>query len=171
MADECSFCAELVSYPDPTHKGRVGLGSGYTQGRVASFPGLHAQLLSLAVRKVGEGLDDSSRDACHGWRHVQSAHVWVCSLPFTLLSLNSVRSFCSVCAASPIATGSIVASYSTWRQPRHASRDKSVQALFVLQATKAGRGWPKSRNEKWGNEKWGNGEMRKWKHLCMQNYG
>jgi len=25
--------------------------------KVASFPGLHAQLLSLAVRKVGEGLD------------------------------------------------------------------------------------------------------------------
>ena len=24
---------------------------------VASFPGLHAQLLSLAVRKAGEGLD------------------------------------------------------------------------------------------------------------------
>jgi len=33
--------------------------------------------------------------------------------PFTLLSLNSVCSFCSVCPASPIATGSIVASYST----------------------------------------------------------
>jgi len=30
-----------------------------------------------------------------------------------LLSLNSVRSFCSVCPVSPIATGSIVASYST----------------------------------------------------------
>jgi len=27
--------------------------------------------------------------------------------------LNSVRSFCSVCPASPIATGSIVASYNT----------------------------------------------------------
>jgi len=25
--------------------------------RLASFPGLHAQLLSLAVRKAGEGLD------------------------------------------------------------------------------------------------------------------
>ena len=32
------------------------------------------------------------------------------SLPFTLLSLNSVRSFCSVCPASSIATGLIVAS-------------------------------------------------------------
>ena len=65
----------------------------------------------------------------HCWRHVQSAHIWVCSLPFTLLSLNSVRSFYSVCSASPISTGLIVASYSTWHQPRHASRDKSVQAF------------------------------------------
>ena len=72
---------------------------------------------------------DLSRDVCHSWRHVQSAHVWVCSLPFTLLSLNSVHSCCSVCPASPIATGSVVASYITWRQPRHASRDKSVQAF------------------------------------------
>jgi len=37
--------------------------------------------------------------------------------------------FCSVCPASPIATGLIVASYSTWHQPRHTSRDKSVQAF------------------------------------------
>ena len=53
----------------------------------------------------------------------------VCSLSFTLLSLNSVCPFCSVCPASPIADGSIVASYSTWHQPRHASRDKSIQAF------------------------------------------
>ena len=53
----------------------------------------------------------------------------VCSLPFTLLSLNSICSFCSVCPASPIATGLIVASYSTWRQLWHASRDKYVQAF------------------------------------------
>ena len=96
---------------------------------LASFPGLHAQLLSLAVQKAGEAWTDLSRDVCHGWHHVQSAHVWVCSLHFTLLSLNSVCSFCSICPASPIATGSIVAMYSTWRQPRHASRDKSVQAF------------------------------------------
>jgi len=31
-------------------------------------------------------------DACRCWHHVQSAHTWVYSLPFTLLSLNSVRS-------------------------------------------------------------------------------
>ena len=30
---------------------------GCVEGKVASFPGLHAQLLSLAVRKAGEGLD------------------------------------------------------------------------------------------------------------------
>ena len=29
----------------------------HSYGHVASFPGLHAQLLSLAVRKAGEGLD------------------------------------------------------------------------------------------------------------------
>ena len=107
---------------------------------IASFPGLHAQLLSLAVWKAGEGLDGFIT-----WcmPRLMSCSVWVCSLPFPLLSLNSVRSFCSVCPVSPIATGSIVASYSMWRQPRHASRDKSIQAfppLFVLQATKAGRG-------------------------------
>jgi len=85
---------------------------------------------------------DLSCDACCCWRHVQSAYIWACSLPFTLLPLNY---FCSVCPASPIATGSIVASYSTWHQQRHASCDKSVQAfspLFVLQATKAGHGRP-----------------------------
>ena len=57
------------------------------------------------------------------------AHVWGCFLPFTLLSLSSVRSFCLVCHASLIATGLIMASYSTWRKLRHASRDKSVQAF------------------------------------------
>jgi len=67
----------------------------------------------LQYEKRGKAWMDLSRDACCGWCHVQSAHVWVCSLPFTLLSLNSVRSFCSVCPASLIATGSIVASYST----------------------------------------------------------
>ena len=72
---------------------------------------------------------DLSHDACHGWCHVQSAHIWVCSLPFTFLSLNSVRYFCSVCPARPIATGLIMASYGTWRQQRHTSRDKSVQTF------------------------------------------
>ena len=112
---------------------------------LASFPGLHAQLLSLAVRKAGKAWTDLSRDACHGWRHVQSAHVWVCSLPFTLLSLNSVHSFCSVCPASPIATGSIVASYSTWCQPQHASCDKSVQAFPCFSYCK----WQKLGVEAW----------------------
>ena len=103
----------------------------------------HPAFVTCSTKSGGKAWTDSSRDACHCWRHVQSVHIWVCSLPFTLLSLDSVRSFCSVCPASPIATGSIVGSYSTWRQQRHASRDKSVQAfppLFVLQATKAGRG-------------------------------
>ena len=37
---------------------RINKGSGGKQGEeIASFPGLHAQLLSLAVRKAGEGLD------------------------------------------------------------------------------------------------------------------
>ena len=48
---------------------------------LASFPGLHTQLLSLAVWKAGEGLDGF---ISRGWCHVQSAHAWVCSLPFTL---------------------------------------------------------------------------------------
>ena len=68
------------------------------------------------IKSVGKAWTDLSRDTCRCWRHIQSAHIWVCSLPFTLLSLNSVRSFCSVCPVSPIPTGSIVASYSTWRQ-------------------------------------------------------
>jgi len=111
---------------------------------LASFPGVHVQLLLLVVRKVG-GRPWRIYHVRHAaaWHHVQSAHNWVCSLPFTLLSLNSVRSFCSVCPVSSIATGSIMASYSTWHQQRHTSRDKSFQAfppLFVLQATKAGRG-------------------------------
>jgi len=33
---------------------------------VAPFPGLHTQLLSLAVRKVGKAWTDLSRDVCHG---------------------------------------------------------------------------------------------------------
>ena len=97
----------------------------------------------LQYEKRGKAWMDLSHDACRCWCHVQSAHIWACSLPFTLLSLNSVRCFCSVCPASPIATGSIIASYSTWHQQRHASPDKSFQAfppLFMLQATKAGHG-------------------------------
>ena len=45
---------------------------------------------------------DLSHDACRCWCQIQSAHIWVCSLPF--LSLNSVFSFCSVCPVSPTAT-------------------------------------------------------------------
>ena len=59
---------------------------------------------------------DLSRDACHCWRHVQSAHIWVCSLPFTLLPWIPFILLCSVCPVSPIATGSVVASYNTWLQ-------------------------------------------------------
>ena len=85
---------------------------------VASFPGLHAQLLSLAVRKAGKGLDGFIT-----WCMPRLMSCSVCSClglfsPFTLLSLNSVRSFCSVCPASLIATGSIVASYSMWHRSR-----------------------------------------------------
>ena len=99
--------------------------------------------VAYSTKSKGKAWMDLSREACRCWHHIQSAHIWVCSLPFTFLSLNSVRSFCSVCPASPIATGSIVASYSMWRQQRHTSRDKSIQAfspLFVLQATKPGHG-------------------------------
>jgi len=71
---------------------------------LASFPGLHGQLLSLAVGKAG---------GRPGWiYHVMRAAANVTFSPFTLLSLNSIRSFCSVCPVSPIVTGSIVASYS-----------------------------------------------------------
>ena len=58
----------------------------------------------------------------------------------SLLSLNSVPSFCSVCPVSPIATGLIVqyvtsaATRITWQiRP-------GLPPLFVLQATKAGHG-------------------------------
>jgi len=78
----------------------VWLHTGYQA--LALFPGLHTQLLSLAVRNAG-GRPGRT-------------------YPSTLLSLNSVHSFCSACPVSPIATGSIVASYNTWRQLQHASR-------------------------------------------------
>jgi len=96
--------------------------------------------VACSMKSGGKAWTDLSHDACCCWRPVQSAHIWVCSLPFTLLSLNSIRSFCSVCPASSIATGSIVASYSTWRQQRHASRDKSVQA-FPHFRTASNKSW------------------------------
>jgi len=37
---------------------------------LASFPGLHAQLLSLAVQKAVKVWKDLLSDACCGWRHV-----------------------------------------------------------------------------------------------------
>jgi len=104
---------------------------------LAPFPGLHPQLLSLAVRKAG-GKPGRIYHVMYA-----AADVRFSLGLFTLLSLNSVRSFCSVCPASPIATGSNVASYSTSHQQRHTSRDKSFQAfppLFVQQAKKAERG-------------------------------
>ena len=103
----------------------------------------HPAFVACNTKSGGKAWKDLSHDACHCWCHIQSAHIWACSLPFTILSQNSVRSFCSVCPVSPIATGLIVASCSTWRQQRHKSRDKSFQAfppLFILQATKAGHG-------------------------------
>ena len=105
------------------------------KSRTAGSPSLvpthtHTQLLSLAAQKKNQGKawKDLSRDACCCWLHVLSAHIWICSLPFSLLSLNSVR-FRSVCPASPIATGSIVANYSKWHQQWHAARHKSFQAF------------------------------------------
>ena len=107
----------------------------------ASFPGLPTQLLSLTVRKMG-GRPGWTYHVMHAAADITFSLLtsgFVLS-PFTLLSLNSVRSFCSVCPASPIATGLIVASYSTWRQLRHTSRDKSVQAFPCFsQATRAWR--------------------------------
>jgi len=76
----------------------------------------HPAFVACCTKSGEKAWMDLSRDACHCWCHVQSAHIWVCSLPFTLLSLNLV---CPVCPASPIATGSIVASYSTWHQQQH----------------------------------------------------
>jgi len=68
----------------------VAIWMGYSIAQLALFPGLHTQLLSLAVRKAGEGLDGFITWCVRGWCHAQSADVWVCSLPFTFLSLNSV---------------------------------------------------------------------------------
>ena len=82
------------------------------QGLLASFPGLHAQLLPLAVRKAGEGLDGFIMCCVQRLTSFSVCSHLGCSLPFTLLSMNSVRSFCAVCPVSPIATGLIVASYS-----------------------------------------------------------
>jgi len=67
--------------------------------------------LSLAVRKAGgrPGRIYHVMRAAADVTFSLHAHIWVCSLSFTLLSLNSVRSFCSVCPVSPIATGLIIA--------------------------------------------------------------
>jgi len=77
---------------------------------------LRPAFVACSPKSGGKAWTDLSHDACRCWHHVQSAHIWVCSLPFTLLFLNSVHSFCSVFPASSIVTGSIMASYSTWRQ-------------------------------------------------------
>ena len=63
--------------------------------------------VAYSTKSKGKAWMDLSREACRCWHHIQSAHIWVCSLPFTFLSLNSVRSFSSVCPSSPTATGSI----------------------------------------------------------------
>jgi len=39
---------------------------GSSHQGIASFPVLHAQLLSLAVRKAAEALKDLSHDVCRG---------------------------------------------------------------------------------------------------------
>ena len=39
--------------------------STHNERLLASLPGLHAQLLSLAVRKAGKAWTDLSRDVCH----------------------------------------------------------------------------------------------------------
>ena len=82
---------------------------------LALFPGLHAQLLSLTVQKAG-GRPGRIYQVMRAAADVTFSLLtsgFVLSPSFTLPSLNSVHSFCSVCPASPIATGSIVASYST----------------------------------------------------------
>jgi len=59
-----NFCKECTQYPNSAPNGNITSVSrplsDCQQGprrRLALFPGLHAQLLSLAVRKAGEGLD------------------------------------------------------------------------------------------------------------------
>jgi len=135
----CNKVPPLIWYYKWTHLTNQSICTSY----LSLFPRPpHPAFVTCSTKSGGKAWTDLSRDACCCC-HIQSAHIWVCSLPFTLLSLDSVRSFCSVCPASPVATGSIVASYSMWCQQQHASRDKFVQAfspLFVPQATKAGCG-------------------------------
>ena len=133
-----------IIYNHPTWSGHTQWWNDATQWCSSLVPRPpRSAFVACSTKSWGKAWMDLSHDARHCCCHVQSAHIWICFLPFTLLSLNSVCSFCSVCPVSPIATGSIVASYSTWCQQRHASHDKSIQAfppLFVLQMTKAGRG-------------------------------
>jgi len=58
---------------------------------------------------------------------------------------------------SPIATGSIVASYSSWRQPRHASRDESVQVFPRFSYCK---------QQKLGVEAWERGYTNPCRSVC-----
>jgi len=114
-----------------------------TSQEVRSLSVVCCELASFVTYSIKSGGEDLEGFITWCMPLLMSLSVWVCSLPFSLLSGNSVRSFCSVCSASLIATGSIMASYSTWCQQWHTSRDKSFQAfppLFVLQTTKAGCG-------------------------------
>jgi len=63
-----------------SHSESIPLSTGGTETCLATIslvPRSTRPVLSLAVRKVGEGRTDLSRDACRDWCHVQSAHVWV----------------------------------------------------------------------------------------------
>ena len=52
----------------------------------------HLAFVACSMKCGGKAWKDLSRDACLCWHHVQSAHIWVYSLPFSLLSPNSVHS-------------------------------------------------------------------------------
>ena len=107
---------------------------------LASFPGLHAQLLSLAVQKVGEGLDGFIT-----WCVPQLTSCTVASHDRSSSNLNRRTNWTEertefrerrVKGREQTQTWADW----TWRQLQHASCDKSVQAfplLFVLQSTKA----------------------------------
>ena len=100
--------------------------SMYSMDSIASFPGLHAQLLLLAVRKAEEGLDGlitwcvprlTSRTVAS---HDQSSSNRTRRTNWTERTdwiQGKKREQTQTCADW------------TWRQQRHASRDKSIQAF------------------------------------------
>ena len=115
----------------------------WTLPSVASVPGLHAQLLSLAVRKAGSRpgqIYHVMRAAADvTFSLLTSGFVFSPSLSLTWIQF--VLSVQFVLWVRLLLDRSWLYSYCTWRQQWHASHDKSVQAFslfFVLQAPKAG---------------------------------